>query len=812
MGIHINNVNTPIHIGSRGMRRGSFSRQLRGIKKNNSVSSLDKSSPISVPVVDSSIPVVDSSIPVVESSIPVLKSSPAFSLPESSKKFSPAFSLSVTESSRNSCQINSSIPDDGIGKIFESEVKKLEAIVNIIGIENMDENGIEEAKNQLNSHPNLEVLNFMKPLLENLLEDRKNLIALRLELNRRNSESTVSDNENDLKRQLIEKENRIKELLSMKSPRDLSEKFEKQEKELNEFRSIIESGSDEGKLLDCMEKLRILKDRLGVTRDPLSQEFKVDDPIDLGKLLMMNIVISVLENDEIEFDNSLGSNFNSELIKEGDKTEFIENVSSGLSEMLKAAFKVSSEEIKVMLERIDPNWFELSVSDFQKKRESLSREIEQTIATSSISKTTKTMSGISSMAMRLSKEIFEIFRPFFPVIGKANISTDKDKNGKLDNTRKIEQLSLYMCQLHKNNPDVSMENKYNFSVNFLRMFGGFDERTVVVFKDPDMEQIVETIRTENDEVTFKPIEVVKRTNNSLFTRKEDMNNFIKNISVTNNIGLLFSIIYIVFRMRERSIEAGGKGHENWELDSFIEKVKSLSLQITNRPIIVTFDSERRAVLDNHYESQRVKFIESAKKELRGLNSPDEDINILFGETLIEKNGEVLDCFKFVQEKLGIFDTRRPTKSQDELDSRKISDANERKQKLDEEKRIKEGRNLEPVKPTEKVEEEEEEKPNLLRARLRKAVTKSSSKDNENVRIAKEFQPPNVRNRRIPPPIPEITNEEVKPEEVELPLPPPPPLPLPPLPPPIKVPRKAPTNAPPKNNFLEELRKRAKRIE
>ena len=45
--------------------------------------------------------------------------------------------------------------------------------------------------------------------------------------------------------------------------------------------------------------------------------------------------------------------------------------------MLKAAFKVSSEEVKAMLERIDPNWFELSVSDFQKKRESLSREIDE---------------------------------------------------------------------------------------------------------------------------------------------------------------------------------------------------------------------------------------------------------------------------------------------------------------------------------------------------------------------------------------------------------------------------------------------------
>jgi len=52
----------------------------------------------------------------------------------------------VFESSPNSCQINSSIPDDGIGKIFESEVKKLETIVNLIGIDNMDENGIEEAR------------------------------------------------------------------------------------------------------------------------------------------------------------------------------------------------------------------------------------------------------------------------------------------------------------------------------------------------------------------------------------------------------------------------------------------------------------------------------------------------------------------------------------------------------------------------------------------------------------------------------------------------------------------------------------------
>ena len=804
MGIHINNINTPIHIGSRGMRRGSFSRQLRGIKKTNSVSFLDvpssldsvKSSPVSVPVLKSSPPMVESSPPMVESSPPMVESS-------------------------------LSIPDDGIDKIFESELKKLESIVNIIGIDNMNENGIEEAKIKLNSHPDSEILNFMKPLLENLLEDRKNLIAIRLELNRRNSESTVSDNENDLKRQLIEKENRIKELLSMKSPEDLSEKLEKQEKELNEFRSIIESGSDEGKLLDCMEKLRILKERLGVTRDPLSQEFKVDNPIDLGKLLMMNIVIGVLENDEIEFDNSLGSNFNSELIKEGDKTEFIENVSSGLSEMLKASFKVSSEEIKVMLERIDPNWFELSLSDFHTKRESLSREIEQTISTSSMSKMTRSMSGLSNMAMGLSKKIFDIVRPFFPVIGKANISTDEDKRtGKIDNTRKIEQLSLYMCQIHKSNPDISMENKYNFSVKFLRMFGVFDENTIGVFKDPELEQIVKTTRTEHDPVTFKPKEQIVDTNNSLFKRKGDMNKFIQNISLTDNIGLLFSIIYIVFRMRERSIESKkGKAHEEWELNLFIEKVKSLSVQVTNRPVIVTFDDKRMAVVDNHYENQSFKFIEAAKKELRGLNPPSEDINILFGETLIEKNGEVLDCFKFVQEKLGIFDTRRPTKSQAELDSRKLSDANERQQKLDEEKRIKEGRNLlEPVKLTEKVEEEEEEKPNLLRALLRKP----SLKNNENVRISRKFQPPNVRNRRIPPPVPE--NEEVEPplppppnEEVQPPLPPPPneevqpplpppPLPRPPLPPPIKVPRKAPTNAPPPTNFLEELKKRAKRVE
>jgi len=91
MGIHINNVNTPVHIGSRGMRRGSSSRQLRGIKKTNSVSSLN----------------VPSSLASVESSPVVKKSSP------------------VVESSTNCCRTKSSIPDDGIGKIFESEVKKL---------------------------------------------------------------------------------------------------------------------------------------------------------------------------------------------------------------------------------------------------------------------------------------------------------------------------------------------------------------------------------------------------------------------------------------------------------------------------------------------------------------------------------------------------------------------------------------------------------------------------------------------------------------------------------------------------------------
>jgi len=76
MGIHINNVNTPVHIGSRGMRRGSSSRQLRGIKKTNSVSSLD---------VPSSLDSVKSS-PVVESSN---KSSPVYLMMELVKYLNP---------------------------------------------------------------------------------------------------------------------------------------------------------------------------------------------------------------------------------------------------------------------------------------------------------------------------------------------------------------------------------------------------------------------------------------------------------------------------------------------------------------------------------------------------------------------------------------------------------------------------------------------------------------------------------------------------------------------------------------------------
>jgi len=93
----------------------------------------------------------------------------------------------------------------------------------------------------------------------------------------------------------------------------------------------------------------------------------------------------------------------------------------------------------------------------------------------------------------------------------------------------------------------------------------------------------------------------------------------------------------------------------------------------------------------------------------------------------------------------------------------------------------------------------------LRARLRKAVTESSLKDSENVRISREFQPPNVRNRRIPPPVPLQPVSEIK-------IPPPPPLPAKaPAKAPAKEPTKAPTKAPP-TNFLEELKKRAKRVE
>ena len=123
MGINVNNINTPVHIGTRSIRRGTISNnKLRGLKINKSQQN--------------------------------------------------EIEMSTVQRST----INTLNTD------LSNELHKLFVLASFIGVENMDMENIEIATNKLNDlNIKADVLSFMKPFFTNYIQNRRNVIGLQVE-------------------------------------------------------------------------------------------------------------------------------------------------------------------------------------------------------------------------------------------------------------------------------------------------------------------------------------------------------------------------------------------------------------------------------------------------------------------------------------------------------------------------------------------------------------------------------------------------------------------------------------------------------
>ena len=96
--VNLNNVNVPVHIGSRGIRKGKSSRKLRGIKRNQTVTFKEDSNGF------------------IQDQVIVDRSSQNSSLSNDSSIVS---NESPFNSNQDLVSQSSLKPDDGINKIFD---------------------------------------------------------------------------------------------------------------------------------------------------------------------------------------------------------------------------------------------------------------------------------------------------------------------------------------------------------------------------------------------------------------------------------------------------------------------------------------------------------------------------------------------------------------------------------------------------------------------------------------------------------------------------------------------------------------------
>ena len=748
MGINVNNINTPVHIGTRSIRRGS-NNKIRGLRINK---------------------------------------------PQQNE-----IEMSTVQPST----INTLNTD------LSNELNKLFLLASFIGVENMDMENIEIATNKLNDLDiKADVLSFMKPFFINYIQNRRNVIGLQVEKSKLEYYINVRTKELRLSMQDLEKlklsrerllelveiqkkeienlksrpcnntdldlERKEEEIKKLKSQKTSSQDVSKLQKEIDdkqlvidELRNLITPGSKEEQLQKCMEKLRALKERLGVTRDPLTVEFKHNEPKGLGKILILSILLAqALEQEELTLENK-SFNFMKELAKPGDKKQFAENAYKALFNFMKlSGINITIEEIEEHLIRIDEKWFDFTPAKFRFLKDSLLQEVVDAISSSNIDKKISTIENIAPIVKDTFKEVYDIVLPFIPVNGRI-----------VDLKNRVPQIALYMAKLHQSNPDVELNTIFRFSEKIHKILLQFKHKSVIdAIVNPEFEKTEIVSKKVGEDANFKPIIKDVNTNVSFFTRVNEINHLIDSLDSISDRGMLFAIVYTVLKMRDRAILAGTPTNK-WDFGKVVSRIKILS----KFRLTTVLNEESEAIVINPFEDS-TSFVNEIINSFNGINPPPGEINILVGKTIVND----IDYYELVQNKFRNDISERPS---------------ETKKLQFEQVEIKQEESEEEV-PIVSVAVPKDIVPEQTR-RIPEFVLKTEpGRLNLNPNFIDELNNIDQSKNVIPPP-PPIAPRLPPPPPIAPRLPPPPPI-APRLPPPPPI--------APSLNFLEQLQAKRPRIE
>ena len=764
MAIHVNNINSPIHIGKRSIR------QLRGIRKKKYVKSF-------VPDVNSTNDSKDS-INSTELFGSIDSTELELSLPDSNDDSTPPDSNDSTLSDSNdSTELSTNDNTD----FSENQLVLLKQISSIVGIQNMNVPKVEEALDLLQSGTvplDRDVFSHFNNILTDFPIIRSNFISSingprendNVEINRLRAELVQKELEIETSKQKhraeilklkseLEKAKRDPEITSLPSlptlpigsNDNLVNELKKQIKILEE--SILPD-SDGAKLRKCKDELQRFIDKHGRQREKLSDEFDVNTPSELASVMILGEVIANVSGDEIEFEEngvlktiSIAKQLES---KNNTVQRFVDHVfrTSGLT-------GISKQQIEEILLRISDDWFESTHDKFVLNVSSLNDAIAEAKSISNIQNIVYTPEGIMDTNMDAVKIIYDKVQPFVPI--------DSDF---LLRRKLTTQMSLYLSQLHKANPTIDVNKLLTFTDKFFQQLLKVGGRKYIV--DP-------------------------LANEPLFRVAKSVNDFINSLRVVD-FHVFMAGLHVMIVQRQRAL-SGNTDVSNWQVSQIMSALNKNIRDLKVSPKLQAFGVTRErkegsnieeAVVINPFLSDFDVIVRHVEDTLlQGLNPPQE-VSIQFGETIGTINGVEIDYFQIVKDKRRDQTTERPPVTKEEIST----EIPNREQEIDTILRT--------------------DEPERVIGRVSDRPGFSDVADNI-TRRTQRIPGITVDRKPIPRRIPaDQSGIPLPPPPPPLPpgfgLPPPPPLPpgLSPVLPPPPPPRKAPSVVPVKSTLLEEI--------
>ena len=653
--VNLNNVNVPVHIGSRGIRRGKSSRQLRGIKRNKKVTFKENS--IVDDRVQDSIVVSDDR---VQDSIVVSDDRDGQLVVHTASQNS-----SPNEFEQQVVRLQENV-EEGFSNLDSGIVE----VARLLGSENTNTSQLTRATDVLKRNPfgfDQDVRDKLLRVFQNVLDNRDNvnislnqlhilsseetcenkirelndeIKSLREQiqspLNCQSSESNQnSQNSQGSESQRVEIKRLEREISNLRQNNSTNQNTSELKDRIEELEKLIKPGSKEEQLKKCTDELKRYIDKHGVLGVDMSKEFDVKDNKRLADItIISNIVAQAVSTDEAL--DILASTDNN---KEEIMVAHIEG-------KLKSTYTdITKLEIKEALLRVSDKWVDLRQDQFLKKSEDLQGLIGDAKKNSPLDKLSQSFEGILTENKDKIKEIYDMIIPFIPL--------DSDFIRPIKFTT---QLSLYIFQLQKTNPDVNLEILYKFSDLLFRNLTSFGFSQNIV--KPSLE---------------------------IFRSRQEFKKFMDSIGTNKSILIFLSTLYTIVRQMElqkvsndlKNQKTNFETDETWKLlfPQFRDNVRKHFRGMSLNDFGVTI-RDRESVLVNPIQDDFDKMVTFIKTNLlKDLNPPSE-INIRYGET----DG----VFDFVKKKLRKPDAIAPPKTKQEFDEQQVevSDTSSQEQEND----------------------------------------------------------------------------------------------------------------------------------